>query len=87
MKGYFKSLKIVIKANSSGGFECPSCSLSGAQAPARLHLMNDKVFKKYKFYIQCKWCKRTTPAFEKLKDAVDNWEDLFISKELEICQC
>ena len=48
MKGYFKSLKTVVKVNSSGGFECPYCSLSGAQAPARLHLMNDKVFKKSK---------------------------------------
>lgn len=87
MKGYFKSLKTVVKVNSSGGFECPSCSLSGAQAPAKLYLMNDKIFKKYKFYIKCKWCKRTTPAFENLKNVVDNWEDLFISKELEICQC
>ena len=50
MKGYFKSLKTVVKVNSSGGFECPYCLLSESQAPARLHLMNDKVFKKYKFY-------------------------------------
>ena len=33
MKGYFKSLKTVVKVNSSGGFECPSCSLSESQAP------------------------------------------------------
>lgn len=58
MKGYFKSLKTVVKVNSSGGFECPYCSLSEPQAPARLHLMNDKIFKKYKFYIKCKWCER-----------------------------
>ena len=36
MKGYFKSLKTVVKVNSSGGFECPSCSFSESQAPARL---------------------------------------------------
>lgn len=86
MKKYFKALRTVVHANLSGGFECPTCSIFETQAPARMYFMKDKRDNKYKYYIECTHCHRVPPAFEKLADVVDNWEDLFITKECEICR-
>ena len=86
MKKYFKALRTVVHANLSGGFECPTCSIFETQAPARMFFIKDKRDNKYKYYIECTHCHRVTPAFEKLADVIDNWEDLFITKECEICR-
>ena len=52
----------------------------------RYHIIFDKKYKKYKYYIKCKCCNTVTPAFEDPKDALDFWDEYAISKEIEILE-
>ncbi len=73
--------KLLINFN---GIYCPECSLLSTRPTAHLHHLYDEQYKKDKYYIKCKYCKTVTPAFENEKDAMNNWDWLFIKKEHQL---
>lgn len=77
------SLKTLLKLNLTATY-CPNCAVFRGEKPtAAFHSMKDEMYHKTKYYIKCKYCKAITPAYEDPKDAIENWEDLFVKKELE----
>lgn len=67
------------------GTYCPNCALFKGEYPtARVSSLYDTQYHQYKFYIHCRTCKATTPAYENARDAIENWDDLFIKKETEV---
>lgn len=82
IKNTVETVKHISKnVNNVYGFECPDCCSVFQRVTARSSYMYDEQYKKYKFYIHCKNCGRTTPALPTLKDAIDQWEDQWILKE------
>lgn len=79
----FSNLKKLIMANSQG-FYCPTCASIIGKTTAKVFLMKDKKFHKEKFYIKCKTCKRTTPAYEQLNSAIEQWDDQFCLYEMKL---
>ena len=78
-----KTLKTLVKLNLTGIY-CPNCAVSKGEYPtAGFTFMKDELYHKTKYYIRCKVCDAVTPAYEDPKDAIENWDDLFIKKELE----
>lgn len=57
------------------GIYCPDCVRIDNKPTAHLHLMKDM------FYIKCGKCSNTTPAGS-IDMVIENWDDLFISREL-----
>ena len=49
----------------------------------RYHIIFDKKYKKYKYYIKCDFCKRTTPAYENTEKVLDVWNDMISHNSLE----
>jgi transcription elongation factor Elf1 len=78
LKKHLKILQQLAKANNCG-FYCPSCSIKSSTATARVRTVKDELCHKTKYFIRCKRCKLTTPAYETIKEAVDAWEDTCIS--------
>lgn len=57
------------------GFNCPECSNWSDVPTAWMYRMWDEKEKKFKKYIQCETCARTTPAYENAKEATEQWDD------------
>lgn len=57
------------------GFYCPDCAAVYEKPTAWVYRMWDEKQHKFKKYIQCEECLRTTPAFENKHDAVLQWGD------------
>lgn len=84
MKTKLSDLKKLFKLNMYGN-ECPICSVGKSCNPtAKFSLLYDEKYRKNKFYISCRTCKLTTPAFEDPRDAIEFWDYNFILKEDEI---
>ena len=78
-----KSIFRVLFLNLNGIY-CPECSLLNNKPTAAIKYFKDKVYKKDKFYIKCKYCKTATPAYEDVSKIFDIWDDLFIKKEHQL---
>lgn len=84
MKITFKDWKQLFRLNLYGT-ECPCCSPEKGYSPtAQFNILWDEKYHKTKYYVHCKKCYLTTPAFEDPKDAMDVWDYNFIMKEDEI---
>lgn len=83
LKSYFKN-QIECIQNNTYGYYCPNCSFIHSIPTAYMEFMWDEKYHKYKKYIKCLECSQATPAFEDTKDAIENWNDNFINKEVEL---
>lgn len=66
---------------------CPMCSpkaLCPTKPSARFLMMKDEKYHKYKFFVKCNRCKMTTPAFGSSKATENAWEELCITREVEV---
>lgn len=79
----------VFKANLTG-FECPDCAMKGFRSTSAVASTEfDSRRGEYGFRIYCKCDYHpiskipTTPVFPTLEEALENWEDLWISQELK----
>lgn len=76
LKSFFDAYKKLFKLNLTG-YYCPECSPCRLFIPtAQVNVMKDEKYHKYKYYIQCRDCKLTTPAFEDYEDAFDAWDNI-----------
>ena len=75
---YFKSLSKIINKKIFG-YYCPCCSTEDYNVSScTARILWDEKYHKYKYYIKCKYCDITTPAYEDIKDAEENFEYLWI---------
>lgn len=79
----FKTKLFCYRKNIYGYF-CPNCSLLMINPTAFAETIYDEKYHKNKIYIRCNECYTTTPAFEDFDKVEDNWNDLFINKEVEL---
>lgn len=89
IKEYFKALKTVVKHNLFGGFICPECSMRedyDYHMPSEMYFLRDEKYHKYKYYIKCHNCEKTTPALDTPKEALEMWDDYFIDQECKIME-
>lgn len=63
------------------GYYCPDCSRYMKKPTAWAHRLFDEKYHVYKSYIQCEDCGRTTPAYENIDKAEENWNHQFILVE------
>lgn len=79
IKGFFKN---TVMLDNAYGYYCPSCSKTELDKPtAFVQRMFDEKYHCYKKFIKCDSCGITTPAYEKLDDAVDSWANLLVLEE------
>ena len=89
IKEYFKALKTIFRYNLFSGYICPECSTKkdyNYYMPASMRFLWDEKYHKYKYYIKCHCCKKTTPAFSELKKVFEIWDDYFIAEECKIME-
>lgn len=72
LKKSFKSFMKVVIYNS---WMCPDCLDEYGCCTAFTRVRWDKRSKSFKKYIKCENCSRTTPMYDNLEDAVDQWND------------
>lgn len=85
LKKSFKSLMKIVIYNS---WMCPDCYDEVVECTAFTRLHWDKRSKSFKKYIKCENCSRTTPMYDRLEDAVEQWNDqwkIVQSKKNEKC--
>lgn len=81
LKDLLKVDRTLFRLNLTGTF-CPNCAITKGEYPtAGFKRLYDRVYHKYKFYMRCRYCNTTTPAYEDPNDVIENWNDLFIKKE------
>lgn len=84
LKEFVKALKTHFKLSTKLWY-CPYCyGLSDNKnywPTGHAHMLYDKYYKKFKFFVKCKSCHTTTPAFESSVSVVENWEDLYAKFE------
>ena len=87
IKSYLKAHRFLIRANLTN-FECPECckKYNLPEYPVRVRVLYDEKYHKHKFYLKCRDCKLTTPAYEDPKELINVWEDLWISAEIKIVE-
>ena len=78
-----ESLKKLISLNLFPPY-CPDCARVVSNPSAKFCRLWNEQYRRYEFYIKCKYCKNVTPAFVDPKKALDNWDDLFIKKENQL---
>ena len=83
-KGKLRFINKMISLNVFA-YHCPDCAVPFSDKfTAKFCGIWDEQYKVYKYFIKCKCCGNVTPAFEDPKKALDNWEDLFIKKEIQL---
>jgi hypothetical protein len=80
LKKHLKILQQLAKANNCG-FYCPNCSIERNNTTAGASAVEDELYHKTKYFIRCKRCNLTTPAYETIKDAAESWENVCASVE------
>lgn len=85
IKGYLKAHHIVVRMNLTN-FECPECckKYGYSEYPVRAQLLYDEKYHKHKFYLKCKECDLTTPAYEDPKELINFWEELWVSEDVKV---
>ena len=78
IKAFLKLIKLNLV-----GYPCPDCfeKYSGS---TKFYIVYDKQYKNWKYYMKCKKCGTTTPAFEEPKKCFEMWEDNVINKEIKL---
>lgn len=79
LKTRLKIIKQLAVANNFG-YHCPNCS-NDNRVTAYANAMKDELYHKTKFFIRCRHCKLTTPAYETIKEASSAWEEVCASVE------
>lgn len=83
IKEFLKKQVEALKANIFG-YYCPDCSLYSSEPTSFIRIMKDHQHNIFKYYLKCRDCRRTTPAFKTIKEAKDFWDENWISKEVEL---
>lgn len=75
------------------GYECPNCALhieknmyEGLEPTARIFYIKNEIYKKPAFYVKCKVCNFTTPAFDTSREALNQWLEHWIDVESKVCK-
>ena len=84
-----KQLPTALKSLSTFRWECPNCTEAEWKgdpysASVSVHYVWDEKYHKYKFYMHCRNCSYTTPAFETAKAAFDSYAENLVSAEHNI---
>ena len=66
-----KAFYTIFVHNMFGNY-CPECQATVCTGRART--VYNELYHNYNYYIKCKACQKTTPAFPTVKEANDNWE-------------
>lgn len=87
IKDFINAQRVQIRMNLTS-FECPECCKTDkfSNYPVRVRVLYDEKYHKHKFYLKCRDCKLTTPAYEDPKELINVWEDLWISAEVKIAE-
>lgn len=88
MKKHISDFKTIWDNMSIYSYDCPNCALNinkvfleGLEPTARMLFMKNKIYNKPNFYIKCKFCGFTTPAFNTSKEALDSWSESWVTTE------
>lgn len=88
MKKHISDFKIIWDNLSPYSYDCPNCALTtnerlfeALQPSARVLFMKNELYKKPNFYVKCKVCGFTTPAYDTSKEALDAWNDSWVTTE------
>lgn len=86
---YFKNYKLLLRNHNMFGYECPNCGPGldmgdGIPITASSQSLWDEQYKQYKFFVKCKSCNFTTPAYPTLREAEDKWADAWSLVEDQI---
>ena len=86
IKNKIDNAKIILKNVKPFRYYCPNCALRFKdirmlEPTASCTFFIDKRDKKPKFYIRCRCCNYVTPAYETTDNALEMFEDKWVSTE------
>lgn len=88
IKKHISDFKTIWDNLSPYSYDCPNCALTTneklfeeCEPTARVLFMKNEIYNKPNFYVKCKVCGFTTPAYDTSKEALDNWNDNWVTTE------
>lgn len=82
-KSYFHALKETAKVNVDGCY-CPNCAIPFDKPTIYAHTKWNSLYHKFGVYMKCTVCNLVTPVYDDIESAIDNIEDQWVNKEVEL---
>lgn len=80
LKQRLNSIRVLARVNNFG-YYCPKCSISKNVVTAGARTVDDELYHNIKYFIKCKVCNLTTPAYSNIDEANEAWENVCASVE------